>query len=74
MERDAASRRYESLHEERPFHDGSFKRWSKDLSPSTPYHFRDGVTIWVAATDVNPEDNFLNNATPTGGEHGGDTS
>lgn len=59
MERAAANRRYAALHEKRPFHDGTFKRWSENATPSTPYHYGDGVTIWAASHDVNPDDNFL---------------
>jgi hypothetical protein len=67
MQRAAAARRYEALHEERPYHDGNFRRWFKDPGPNSPFHFRDGVTIWVASTDVNPEDDFLKHSTQTGG-------
>jgi hypothetical protein len=74
MQRAAAARRYEALHEERPYHDGHFRRWSKNAGPDSPFHFRDGVTIWVASTDVNPDDDFLKYATRTGGESVGDTS
>jgi hypothetical protein len=55
----AAERRYAQIHEDRPFHDGTEKRWSKTSGPSFPYHFQDGVTIYVSETDLNPKDKFL---------------
>lgn len=59
MEAAAANRRYDQLHEEKPYHDGTFGRWSKEPTPGTPYHYKDGVTIWVAQEDYSPEDDFL---------------
>lgn len=76
MEVQAANRRYDELHEDRPYHDGSFTRWAKEPSRQTPYHYRDGVSVWVAPVDLSPDDNFLTDAkavpTPVsrGGEHG----
>lgn len=59
MERAAAERRYSKLHEALPYHDGTFTSWAKESSAAHPYHFHDGVTIWVAREDVNPDDDFL---------------
>lgn len=59
METAAANWRYDQLHEKEPFHDGSFTSWAKDRSGAHPYHYRDGVTVWVARTDINPGDEFL---------------
>lgn len=63
MEAAAANWAYDKLHEERPFHDGTFptdlNAWSDTRSSSHPYDFRDGVTIWVAAQDLSPDDDFL---------------
>lgn len=59
MELAAANRRYDAIHQDRPFHDGKFQAWSDKPSPMTPYHFRDGVTITVAETDLHPDDRFL---------------
>lgn len=65
METAAASRRYELLHEKYPYHDGTFTSWAEqplnaDGELTHPYHFRDGVTIWVAPVDFSPnEKNFL---------------
>lgn len=71
MELAAAERMYGDLHEERPFHDGTFTHWSKKASVRTPYHFLDGVRIWVSETDLSPDDDFLRqhtNTIPEGGE------
>lgn len=59
MEQAAAERRYAILHESQPYHDGQFKNWAAKPSVLTPYHFGDGVRIYVAETDVNPNDQFL---------------
>ena len=62
MERTAAARRYASLHEDKPFHDGTFTSWSDKASDSHPYMFTDGVTLWVAQSDLSPHDHFLGGA------------
>lgn len=58
MAQAAASGLYEDLHSKRQFHDGTFKNWVEERSPSHPYHFRDGVTISVAEHDLTPHDLF----------------
>lgn len=62
MEQAAAEARYDLLHKERPFHDGTFKKWSKERTAEFPCHFRDGVEIWVSDSDLNPHDHFLGGA------------
>jgi hypothetical protein len=66
MEREAASRAYAELHSERSFHDGTFTSWAKERSRSHPYHFGDGVSLWVADQDAAPWDEFTTkvNASP----------
>ena len=59
MEAAAANRRYDALHEAKPYHDGAFGGWSKEATPAAPYHYRDGVTVLVAREDHNPDDDFL---------------
>jgi hypothetical protein len=59
MDLAAAKRRYAALHEALPFHDGSFKSWVKERSDSHPFHFSDGVQVWVSDVDYSPDDNFL---------------
>lgn len=58
MEQAAAQAAYADLHENEPYHDGSFKHWAKDRSSSHPYHYSDGVSIDVAEADVAPWDEF----------------
>ena len=29
---------------------------------ATPFHVRDGVTLWVSETDLSPDDDFLSDA------------
>jgi hypothetical protein len=70
MEQAAADRRYSALHEDLPFHDGEFKHWSKHASLDTPYHYQDGVNIWVADADLNPDDNFLGATVPPDADGG----
>lgn len=58
MEREAAQAAYRDLHEERPWHDGTFTSWAAKRSASHPYPFDAGVQIGVADTDVAPWDHF----------------
>lgn len=58
MEQAAAEWRYDELYSDK-FHDGTFKNWSEKRSRKYPYGHRDGVSIWVAPADVNPDDDFL---------------
>jgi hypothetical protein len=64
MEREAAVRTYQRLHEALPYHDGKFSSWSKNASASYPYHFMDGVVIFTALEDLNPKDSFLSSPDP----------
>lgn len=58
MAQEAASWLYEDLHKDRPYHDGSFTRWSSERTVAFPYGARDGVDIVLAETDVAPHDLF----------------
>jgi hypothetical protein len=58
MEREAAQAVYDMLHEDQPWHDGTFTSWAKNRSAKHPYHFKHGVTIGVAAQNVSPWDEF----------------
>lgn len=66
MERAAAEWRYSKMHDAAPYHDGTFptdpKAWASERSASHPYSAHDGVTIWVAETDLSPHDHFLGGA------------
>lgn len=66
----AAQRRYDKLHKDRPFHDGTFADWAESPSQSHPYHYLDGVRIWVSKHDLTPDDNFLDD--PKRPEDGGE--
>ncbi len=59
MQLAGANALYNDLHEAAPYHDGTFKSWSKERTEAHPFHYRDGVRIWMAETDVNPDDDFL---------------
>lgn len=59
MEAAAANAKWGRLHEERPYHDGTFTRWVEKPSNSHPY-FKDwGVTTGVTDVDLRPNDRFL---------------
>ncbi len=62
----AAEAMYSRLHEDAPFHDGTYADWAKVRSASHPYHFSDGVHIGVADRDIAPHDQFTTdvNASP----------
>lgn len=63
MELAAAQGRYNDLHKDAPFHDGTFpddiSDWSPHRTEDTPYHFLDGVNLWVSLHDLSPGDHFL---------------
>lgn len=50
---------YDKRHEDQPFHDGKELIWSDKPTKVTPFHYRDGVTIWLSPTELNPDDKFL---------------
>lgn len=60
----AAKRTYEALHEKRPFHDGTFRSWREKPTELHPYHYNDGVRIWVSGYDLTPDDDFLSPRLP----------
>lgn len=60
----AVNRLYDLLHEDAPYHDGTFERWAKEPSREYPFHYRDGVTIWLSATDLTPDEDFLSASVP----------
>ncbi|MCW2785250.1 MAG: hypothetical protein JWP74_1767 [Marmoricola sp.] len=59
MERAATEHRWSALHEDKPWHNGDFTAWAEKRSDATPYHFKDGVTLYVSDRDDNPDDDFL---------------
>ena len=59
MAREAAKRTYDDLHAKRPWHDGTFTTWTAERTTGTPFHYLDGVGIYVAPVDINPDDHFL---------------
>lgn len=59
MQLAAANRRYDKIHENAPYHDGFFRLWSENPSAITPFHYREGVTIWLSKEDLTPDDDFL---------------
>lgn len=71
-----AERLYDRLHEKEPFHDGTWSRWSEKPSAEFRFHYMDGVTIWAAPMDLNPDDMFTTdrNADPRGGDDDGGAS
>ena len=56
---EVAVRRYRKKHEKRPWHDGTFRIWAETYSPVTPFHYTDGVTIWVSRENLTPDDDFI---------------
>lgn len=50
---------YDRLHEKEPYHDGGELVWSEKATRLSPFHYRDGVTVYLAETDENPDDDFL---------------
>lgn len=59
MAQASAQARWEALHEDAPYHDGSFTSWDKKRNAGHPFHRDEGVRIWVAPVDLSPDDHFL---------------
>lgn len=59
MQLEAIRRRYDQLHQDKPYHDGTFSWWTEEPSDATPFHYLDGVHLWVSREDLTPDDNFL---------------
>lgn len=55
----AANWMYDAKHEDAPYHNGHFTQWSSTRSEEYPFHYRDGVHIWVSREDLTPEDDFI---------------
>src|SRR5690606_5235770 len=66
MQLEAAKRRFALLHEERPYHDGTMTLWSEKPSPSYPFHFSDGASIFLAEKDYGLGGDFLGQGLPLG--------
>lgn len=58
MEAEAARQAYEGLHNEQPYHDGTFTDWSAKRSRSHPYHALEAVSVHVSPFDLTPWDEF----------------
>jgi hypothetical protein len=57
----AAEELYMRLHEDAPYHDGTFERWAEKRSIDFPFHAMDGVAFWLSPVDLSPDDDFLGN-------------
>lgn len=54
-----AERLFSMLHEEKPFHDGSFTVFMEKASEMTPFHVGDGLSFYMSERDDDPDDEFL---------------
>lgn len=68
MQLEAARTRYQLLHEERPYHDGSRANWAKEPSLEFPFHFTDGASISLAEEDLGLGGDFLEQGSVAAGE------
>lgn len=59
MVEESARAEYARLHEKRPWHDGSFSKWSEEPSATFRFHFQHGTHIWAADTDHELGGDFL---------------
>lgn len=65
----AAQALYADLHKDRPYHDGSFKNWAEGRSRAHPFHYADGVSMWLADEDI-PGPDFLAGSHQLGASEG----
>lgn len=54
--------RYAAQHEKKPFHDGTFHGWSAERTPDAPFHFTDGVSLYVSEQEPAEGEDFLTDA------------
>lgn len=59
MANQAANARYDAEHDDMPYHDGTFKNWGPKRSALFPFERREGVVIWVAPDDIDPDADWL---------------
>lgn len=64
MHEQAAQARFQRLHEDRPWHDGTFSSWQEKPDADHPYHFTHGTTVWVADVDHGHGGDFLTDESP----------
>lgn len=55
---EVAKRKYAALHEDEPFHDGTFKNWAKEFSWAYPFHYADGISLFMSPIELAPWDDF----------------
>lgn len=55
----SADRLYGLKNDPKPYLSRNGKVRAEKASERTPFHYRDGVRVWVADRDVNPDDQFL---------------
>lgn len=55
--------RYKKIHEKAPYHDGTFRIWDKERTTITPFHYDEGVHLWLSREDLSPDDDFLEQGT-----------
>lgn len=61
MQLEAVKGLYGERHKKQPYHDGKFLIWGEHRTKLTPFHYTDGVTIWLSREDLTPDDDFLGN-------------
>lgn len=59
----AAQALFDQIHKDAPYTDGD-DNWSKERTADHPYHYRDGVTIWVSKVDHGLGGEFLGRSVP----------
>lgn len=59
MQKLAAQRRFNRLHSEKPWHDGSMTNWTEKPTDETPFNYEDGTAIWLSERDLGLGGDFL---------------
>lgn len=62
MQLKAAQRRYDEIHKDAAYHDGSFQNWAEKPSLDYPFKYNDGVTIWLSSEPGSDEEDWLQQA------------
>lgn len=59
MQLAAINAMYDDHYKGREYHDGTFTVFLEKRTALTPFHVREGVTLWLSPHDLSPDDDFL---------------
>jgi len=55
----AANALLDEKHKDQPYHNGTETSWAKERNSEHPFHYKDGVHIWVSKYDLTPDADWI---------------